>query len=189
MIAIAPTATIASIAGCYECIEPQVSNLFKRETLSGEFMQINKYLVHELQERELWDEEMRTELIRNEGSVQGIGRIPDDLKSVYRTAWEIPMKSLIEMAADRGAYNDQSQSLTLFMESPTINRLSSMYMFAWKKGVKTTYYLRSRPATRINQTTVTSSSPTPTGGDGLTNKTDEELACSLENPESCESCQ
>ena len=189
MIAIAPTATIASIAGCYECIEPQVSNLFKRETLSGEFMQINKYLVHELQERELWDEEMRTELIRNEGSVQGIERIPDDLKSVYRTAWEIPMKSLIEMAADRGAYIDQSQSLNLFMESPTINRLSSMYMFAWKKGVKTTYYLRSRPATRINQTTVTSSSPTPTGGDGLTNKTDEELACSLENPESCESCQ
>ena len=189
MIAIAPTATIASIAGCYECIEPQVSNLFKRETLSGEFMQINKYLVHELQERNLWDEEMRTELIRSEGSVQTIERIPDDLKSVYRTAWEIPMKSLIEMAADRGAYIDQSQSLNLFMESPTINRLSSMYMFAWKSGIKTTYYLRSRPATRINQTTVTTSSPTPSGGDGLTNKTAEELACSLENPESCDSCQ
>ena len=164
MIAIAPTATIASIAGCYECIEPWVSNLFKRLNSLGEFMQINKYLVHELQERNLWDEEMRTELIRSEGSVQTIERIPDDLKSVYRTAWEIPMKSLIEMAADRGAYIDQSQSLNLFMESPTINRLSSMYMFAWKSGIKTTYYLRSRPATRINQTTVTTSSPTPSGG-------------------------
>ena len=152
-------------------------------------MQINKYLVHELQERNLWDEEMRTELIRSEGSVQTIERIPNDLKSVYRTAWEIPMKALIEMAADRGAYIDQSQSLNLFMESPTINRLSSMYMFAWKSGIKTTYYLRSRPATRINQTTVTTSSPTPSGGDGLTNKTAEELACSLENPESCDSCQ
>lgn len=189
MIAIAPTATIASIAGCYECIEPQVSNLFKRETLSGEFMQINKYLVKELQERNLWDEEMRTELIRNEGSVQTVERIPVDLKEVYRTAWEIPMKSLIEMAADRGAYIDQSQSLNLFMESPNIGKLSSMYMYAWKQGIKTTYYLRSRPATRINQTTVSSNMPSPDGGTKQSFKDEDELACSLENPESCDSCQ
>ncbi|OUV01704.1 MAG: ribonucleoside-diphosphate reductase subunit alpha [Acidimicrobiaceae bacterium TMED77] len=189
MIAIAPTATIASIAGCYECIEPQVSNLFKRETLSGEFMQINKYLVKELQERNLWDEEMRTELIRNEGSVQTVERIPVDLKEVYRTAWEIPMKSLIEMAADRGAYIDQSQSLNLFMESPNIGKLSSMYMYAWKQGIKTTYYLRSRPATRINQTTVSSNMPSPDGGTNQSFKDEDELACSLENPESCDSCQ
>ena len=189
MIAIAPTATIASIAGCYECIEPQVSNLFKRETLSGEFMQINKYLVKELQERNLWDEEMRTELIRNEGSVQTVERIPVDLKEVYRTAWEIPMKSLIEMAADRGAYIDQSQSLNLFMESPNIGKLSSMYMYAWKQGIKTTYYLRSRPATRINQTTVSSNIPSPDGGTKQSFKDEDELACSLENPESCDSCQ
>ena len=189
MIAIAPTATIASIAGCYECIEPQVSNLFKRETLSGEFMQINKYLVKELQERNLWDEEMRTELIRNEGSVQAVERIPVDLKEVYRTAWEIPMKSLIEMAADRGAYIDQSQSLNLFMESPNIGKLSSMYMYAWKQGIKTTYYLRSRPATRINQTTVSSNMPSPDGGTKQSFKDEDELACSLENPESCDSCQ
>ena len=189
MIAIAPTATIASIAGCYECIEPQVSNLFKRETLSGEFMQINKYLVKELQERNLWDEEMRTELIRNEGSVQAVERIPVDLKEVYRTAWEIPMKSLIEMAADRGAYIDQSQSLNLFMESPNIGKLSSMYMYAWKQGIKTTYYLRSRPATRINQTTVSSNMPSPDGGTNQSFKDEDELACSLENPESCDSCQ
>ena len=189
MIAIAPTATIASIAGCYECIEPQVSNLFKRETLSGEFMQINKYLVKELQERNLWDEEMRTELIRNEGSVQTGERIPVDLKEVYRTAWEIPMKSLIEMAADRGAYIDQSQSLNLFMESPNIGKLSSMDMYAWKQGIKTTYYLRSRPATRINQTTVSSNMPSPDGGTNQSFKDEDELACSLENPESCDSCQ
>ncbi len=189
MIAIAPTATIASIAGCYECIEPQVSNLFKRETLSGEFMQINRYLVHELQDRGLWDEEMRTELIRNEGSVQGVERIPVDLKEIYRTAWEIPMKSLIEMAADRGAYIDQSQSLNLFMESPNIGKLSSMYMYAWKQGIKTTYYLRSRPATRINQTTVSSNKPDPEGGEQQGFMDAEALACSLENPESCESCQ
>ena len=188
MIAIAPTATIASIAGCYECIEPQVSNLFKRETLSGEFMQINKYLVLELQERDLWDEEMRTELIRNEGSVQDVDRIPDDLKEIYRTAWEIPMKSLIEMAANRGPYIDQSQSLNLFMESPNIGKLSSMYMHAWKKGLKTTYYLRSRPATRINQTTVSSNKPSPDGGGQQGFIDDDALACSLENPESCESC-
>lgn len=194
MIAIAPTATIASIAGCYECIEPQVSNLFKRETLSGEFMQINRHLVKELQRRGLWDAEMIGDVKKAEGSIQDIDRIPDDLKAVYRTAWEIPMKSLIEMAADRGAFIDQSQSLNLFMEAPTIGKLSSMYMYAWKAGLKTTYYLRSRPATRINKTT-TSGSPGTTpdgpGGGGEPKKTftdEEAVACSLENPESCEAC-
>ena len=192
MIAIAPTATIASISGCYECIEPQVSNLFKRETLSGEFLQINRYLVSDLQERGLWDEDMINELKKSEGSVQHIDRIPDDLREIYRTAWEIPMRSLIDMAADRGAYIDQSQSLNLFMESPNIGKLSSMYMYAWKAGLKTTYYLRSRPATRINKTTTapTTSGPAPTnGGEPKKTFTDEEaLACSLENPEYCEAC-
>ena len=194
MIAIAPTATIASIAGCYECIEPQVSNLFKRETLSGEFMQINRHLVKELQRRGLWDAEMIAEVKKSEGSIQDIDRIPDDLKAIYRTAWEIPMKSLIEMAADRGAFIDQSQSLNLFMESPTIGKLSSMYMYAWKAGLKTTYYLRSRPATRINKAT-TNGGPAggPSGGGQPAPEkkmfTDEEaIACSLENPEACEAC-
>ncbi len=187
LIAVAPTATIAAIAGCYECIEPQVSNLFKRETLSGEFLQINRYLVAELQARGLWDAAMIAEVKRAEGSIQGIARIPEDLRAVYRTAWEIPQKSLIEMAADRGAFIDQSQSLNLFMEAPTIGKLSSMYMYAWKAGLKTTYYLRSRPATRINQTT--------TNGAGSTNSAEssdaraaEAAACSLENPETCEAC-
>jgi ribonucleoside-diphosphate reductase alpha chain len=178
LVAIAPTATIAAIAGCYECIEPQVSNLFKRETLSGEFMQVNRYLVAELKARSLWDDRMIAEVKKAEGSIQQIERIPEDLRAVYRTAWEISQRSLIEMAADRGAFIDQSQSLNLFMEAPTIGKLSSMYMHAWKQGLKTTYYLRSRPKTRINQTTTNGSGPAD----------EEAVACSLENPETCEAC-
>ncbi len=178
LIAIAPTATIASIAGCYECIEPQVSNLFKRETLSGDFLQINRHLVDELKRLGLWTEATRDAIKLAEGSVQGIDGITDVLKSVYRTAWELPQKALIDLAAARGPYIDQSQSLNLFMESPNIGRLSSMYMYAWKAGLKTTYYLRSRPATRIAKATVTQAY-TP----------QEALACSLENPEACEACQ
>ncbi len=190
MIAIAPTATIASISGCYECIEPQVSNLFKRETLSGEFLQINQYLVRELQGLGMWNEDMINAIKRAEGSVQGIDSLPDDLKARYRTAWEIPMRSLIDMAAGRGAFIDQSQSLNLFMESPTIGKLSSMYLYAWKAGLKTTYYLRSRPATRINQTTSGPAPQAPTPGPGATKTfTDaEKLECSLANPEACEAC-
>ena len=153
MIAIAPTATIASIAGCYECIEPQVSNLFKRETLSGDFVQVNKYLVQELKAAGLWTEDIRMKIKLAEGSVQNISEFSEDLKAIYRTAWEIPMRSLIDMQADRGAFIDQSASLNLFMESPSIGKLSSMYMYAWEKGLKTTYYLRSRPATKIAQVT------------------------------------
>ncbi|MFI6386849.1 ribonucleoside-diphosphate reductase subunit alpha [Nonomuraea sp. NPDC050547] len=177
MIAIAPTATIASIAGCYECIEPQVSNVFKRETLSGEFLQVNRYLVRDLQERGLWTQDLRDAIKRADGSVQDIPGIPDELKVLYRTAWELPQKALIDLAAARTPYIDQSQSLNLFMATPTIGKLSSMYAYAWKKGIKTTYYLRSRPATRIAQTTV------------QTTPVQEAIACSLENPEYCEACQ
>ena len=188
MIAIAPTATIASIAGCYECIEPQVSNLFKRETLSGDFVQINKYLVKELKAIGLWTEEIRTKIKLSEGSVQDIAEFNDELKAIYRTAWEIPMRSLIDMAADRGAFIDQSQSLNLFMESPNIGKLSSMYMYAWQKGLKTTYYLRSRPATRIAQVNAAETEVILTAPSKV--YTDEEaLVCSLENPEECEACQ
>jgi ribonucleoside-diphosphate reductase alpha chain len=197
LIAIAPTATIASIAGCYECIEPQVSNLFKRETLSGEFLQINAYLVRELQSRGLWTEPIISAIKKAEGSVADIDEIPAEVRELFRTAWEIPMRSLVDMAADRGAYIDQSQSLNLFVESPTIGKLSSMYLYAWKKGLKTTYYLRSRPATRINKTTTSSAPSTPTRPNGggepapapKTYTEEEALACSLENPESCEACQ
>jgi len=186
MIAIAPTATIASIAGCYECIEPQVSNLFKRETLSGDFVQINKYLVNELKAAGLWTDEIRTKIKLAEGSVQDIDEFSDELKAIYRTSWEIPMRSLIDMAADRGAYIDQSASLNLFMESPSIGKLSSMYMYAWQKGLKTTYYLRSRPATRIAQVNAESQ----IAAEPKKTYTEEEaLVCSLENPEACEACQ
>jgi ribonucleoside-diphosphate reductase alpha chain len=188
LVAIAPTATIASIAGCYECIEPQVSNLFKRETLSGEFLQINQYLVRDLQARGLWDDEMINAIKRAEGSVQAIDRIPAELRERYRTAWEIPMRALIDIAAERGAFIDQSQSLNLFIESPTIGKLSSMYMHAWASGLKTTYYLRSRPATRINQTTTAGPAPTPAPVETRSFTEQEALACSLENPESCEAC-
>lgn len=177
LIAIAPTATIASIAGCYECVEPQVSNLFKRETLSGDFLQVNRYLVGELKQLGLWTAEMRDAIKLADGSIQNLPQIPEPLRQVYRTAWELPMRALIDMAADRGAFIDQSASLNLFMESPNIGAMSSMYMYAWKQGIKTTYYLRSRPATRIAKTTVSSYAPA------------EAVACSLENPESCEACQ
>ena len=184
VIAIAPTATIASICGCYEAIEPQVSNLFKRETLSGEFIQVNKYLVSKLKTLGLWNEILRDKIKANDGSIQDIEEIPQNVKEVYRTVWEVPQKSLIDMAADRGAYIDQSQSLNLFIESPTIGKLSSMYMYAWKKGVKTTYYLRSRPATKIAKVTTTT-----TTNNKKTYTDQEALACSLENPEVCEACQ
>ncbi len=200
LVAIAPTATIASISGCYECIEPQVSNLFKRETLSGEFLQINRYLVRELQSRGLWDDSMANRIKVAEGSVQDIAEIPAEIRALYRTAWELPQRALIDMAAARGAYVDQSQSLNLFMESPNIGKLSSMYMHAWKSGLKTTYYLRSRPATRINQV-ATESSSQPSGGafaepqrDAIVSSmrdpaaAQEAVACSLENPETCEAC-
>ena len=186
LIAIAPTATIASISAAYECIEPQVSNLFKRETLSGEFLQINNYLVEDLKERGLWTEEVRNQIKVNEGSIQGIEEIPQEMRDLYRTAWELPQKALIDMAAARGPYIDQSQSLNLFMASPTIGKLSSMYLYAWKTGLKTTYYLRSRPATRIMQTTTTAVGELAMASE----YTDlEAIACSLENPEECEACQ
>ncbi len=181
LVAIAPTATIASIAGCYECIEPQVSNLFKRETLSGDFMQVNRYLVAELKPLGLWTDSTRARLKLAEGSVQALTELPDELRAVYRTAWELPMRALIDMAADRGAFIDQSQSLNLFIENPNIGQLSSMYFHAWRQGLKTTYYLRSRPATKIAKTTV---SAPPTEADAQA-----AVACSLENPESCEACQ
>jgi ribonucleoside-diphosphate reductase alpha chain len=187
LIAIAPTATIASLVGCYESIEPQVSNFFKRETLSGEFLQINRHLVTELKNLNLWNEDIRNKIKTAEGSIQGIVEIPEEIRRIYRTAWEIPMRSLIDMAAARGPFIDQSQSVNLFLESATIGKLSSMYMYAWKKGLKTTYYLRSRPATRI--TKVTTSSSTVENAAPTEFSDNEAIACSLENPEACEACQ
>lgn len=219
LIAIAPTATIASIVGAYEATEPQISNLFKRETLSGEFLQINRYLVNDLKEKGLWTEAIRNQIKIAEGSIQNIGEIPEGLKLLYKTVWELPMKNLIDMATSRGAYIDQSASLNLFIESPNIGKLSSMYMYAWENGIKTTYYLRSRPATSIAKTTVKSAStgasatgasastaPHSTHAGAISPNSEkplpvsysapkrfysetEAVTCSLENPEICEACQ
>lgn len=182
LIAIAPTATIASIVGSYESIEPQISNFFKRETLSGEFLNINRYLVHDLKKLGLWNTEMRTKIIEGEGSIQHIQEIPEEIRAVFKTVWEIPQKALIDMAVARSTFICQSQSLNLFLEDPSIGKLSSMYMYAWKQGVKTTYYLRSRAKTSIQKTTTTAvAKPAYTA--------EEAIACSLENPETCEACQ
>lgn len=194
LLAIAPTATIASIAGVYECIEPQVSNLFKRETLSGEFLQVNAYLVAELKRLGRWDDATREALRESSGSVQDLPGLPDDVRALYRTAWELPQRALIDLAAARTPYLDQSQSLNLFLGSPTIGKLSSMYAYAWRSGIKTTYYLRSRPATRIARaaggTAATAPVPAPVSGSTVTAYDDAAAAaCSLENPESCEACQ
>lgn len=181
LIAIAPTATIASIAGCFEAIEPQVSNLFKREVLSGEFLQLNQYLVEELKGLGLWTERVKLKLLEERGSIQKIEEIPEEIRYRYRTVWELSQKVLIDMAAARGPYIDQSQSLNLFVAEPNIGRLSSMYMHAWEKGLKTTYYLRSRPATEIKQVlNQRQDSPQPE---------EKIIACSLANPEACEACQ
>jgi ribonucleoside-diphosphate reductase alpha chain len=177
LIAIAPTATIASIAGCYECIEPQVSNLFKRETMSGEFLQVNTALVAELKAHGLWTAQIRDQIKRAEGSVQGVAALPAPSRELFRTAWELPQRALIDLAAARAPFIDQSQSLNLFLAAPSVGKLSSMYLHAWKSGLKTTYYLRSRPATRIAQATVAIDAPA------------DAVACSLENPETCEACQ
>jgi ribonucleoside-diphosphate reductase alpha chain len=174
-----------------------VSNLFKRETLSGDFVQMNRYLVEELKTLGRWNDATRSRLKVAEGSVQGMTELPASLLATYRTAWEIPMRSLIDMAADRGAFIDQSQSLNLFIENPNIGQLSSMYFYAWKKGLKTTYYLRSRPATRIAKATVetpTEARPDPEGDPrsehGWTPVPPAvAVACSLENPQTCEACQ
>jgi ribonucleoside-diphosphate reductase alpha chain len=187
LIAIAPTATIASIAGCYECTEPQVSNLFKRETMSGEFLQVNTALVAELKAHRLWTQQVRDAIKQADGSVQGIAQLPAETRLLFRTAWELSQRALIDMAAARGPFIDQSQSLNLFQAAPSIGQLSSMYLHAWKSGLKTTYYLRSRPATRIAPATVATvalpgaaaSQVSPGGA----------VACSLANPESCEACQ
>ncbi|MEU0058164.1 ribonucleoside-diphosphate reductase subunit alpha, partial [Streptomyces sp. NPDC006334] len=165
-----------------------VSNLFKRETLSGEFLQVNSYLVQDLKALGVWDARTREALRESGGSVQDFAWIPADVRALYRTAWEIPQRGLIDMAAARTPYLDQAQSLNLFLETPTIGKLSSMYAYAWKSGLKTTYYLRSRPATRIARAAGSQGRPAKTVPVQQT-PAEDAVACSLENPESCEACQ
>lgn len=150
-----PTASTSNILGNVECIEPIMSNIYSRRTLAGEFALVNRYLVRDMEKRGLWSRDLKDEILRNDGSVQAIAGVPDDLKSVYKTAWEIKQRVLIDMAAARGPFVDQSQSLNLFVQHPTFRRLSSMLFYAWDKGLKTAcYYLRTQPAAKAVPVTV-----------------------------------
>jgi ribonucleotide reductase alpha subunit len=171
-----PTASTAQILGNNEAFEPYTTNIYLRRTLAGEFVMVNKHLVEDLQKIGMWNSDIKTEIVRAGGSVQDLA-IPERLKEIYRTVWEIPQKSLIDMSAERGIFIDQSQSLNIFMENPTMAKLSSMHLYGWKKGLKTgMYYLRTRSKAKPQQVTVPVASP------------DAKLACSLANPESCEMC-
>jgi len=149
LLAPMPTASTSQILGNNECFEPYTTNIYLRRTLAGEFVVVNKHLVEDLKKIGLWSKEMKDLMVKANGSVQNIIDIPDDLKELYKTVWEMSQKTIIDMAADRGVYIDQSQSMNLFVESPTISKLSSMHMYAWKMGLKTgMYYLRSKAKAR-----------------------------------------
>ena len=150
-----PTASTGIILGNTETFQVQTSNIYKRQTLSGEFLLVNRYLVKELMERQLWTKEMRDTIIVEDGSIQNIPNIPNDVKEIYKTVWETSQKIVIDMAADRSPYIDQTQSMNLWLAQPTFPKVGSMHMYAWKKGLKTgMYYLRSRSAVNAVQMTV-----------------------------------
>ena len=193
MLAPMPTASTSQILGNNECFEAFTSNLYVRRTLSGEFIVLNKHLVNDLIDRELWSLEMKDEILRHKGSVQQIGGIPEDLKDLYKTTWEIKQKHVIDMAADRGAYIDQSQSLNIHMTDANPAKVTSMHFYGWRKGLKTgMYYLRTKAAADAIQFTVEQKGADETV-DGLANRADaitslEEIACSLDTPDDCLSC-
>ena len=180
LVAPMPTASTAQIMGNNEAFEPYTTNIYLRRTLAGEFVMVNKHLVRDLQKIGKWNPQIKNEIIRAGGSISQIDGIPLDLKHIYRTVWEIPQKSILDMAADRGAYIDQSQSLNIFMENPSVAKLSSMHFYGWKKGLKTgSYYIRTRAKARPQQVTIM---PVSAPSD------EEKLACSLANPEGCLMC-
>ena len=149
LLAPMPTASTAQILGNNECFEPYTTNIYLRRTIAGEFVVVNNHLVNDLKKRGLWSKEMKDLMVKAGGSIQNIVDIPDDIKILYKTVWEISQKCIIDMAADRGHFFDQSQSMNLFIESPTMSKLSSMHMYAWKSGLKTgMYYLRSKAKAR-----------------------------------------
>lgn len=182
LVAPMPTASTAQILGNNEAFEPFTSNIYLRRTLSGEFIVVNKYLVEELREIGLWTEAIRNTVIASNGSIQQIHTIPNSIRLRYRTVFEIPQKSIIDMAADRGVYIDQSQSLNLFVNDPTPNKLTSMHFYGWKKGLKTgQYYLRTNAAVDAIKFTVEKEKAAET-------VESEAKYCSLDNPEDCEAC-
>jgi ribonucleoside-diphosphate reductase alpha chain len=206
LLAPMPTASTAQILGNNECFEPYTTNVYSRRTLAGEFIVVNKHLLKDLVNLGLWNDNLKNKLMSTSGSVQNIDEIPDNLKALYKTAWEISQRVVIDMAADRGAYICQSQSLNIFMENANFGKLTSMHFYAWEKGLKTgMYYLRTKAATDAIKFTVDKSqlsqpkaevviesapvtvsmNITP---DTLSQKNVDAIACSIDNPDSCESC-
>lgn len=192
-----PTASTSQILGNNECIEPYTSNIYSRRTLSGEFAVVNKHLLRDLVKLGLWNDNLKNKLISANGSVQEIDEIPDNLKELYKTAWEISQKVIIEMSADRGAYIDQSQSLNIFMENANFAKLTSMHFYGWKAGLKTgMYYLRTKAARDAIKFTIDKSKLEEPMKKAASKPevavTDEErqaeIACSLDNPDDCEMC-
>lgn len=184
LTALMPTASTAQILSNTECFEPITSNFYIRKVLSGEFPVVNKYLVQDLMDLGLWNVEMKDQIIAEDGSIQKINEIPQDLKDLYKTVWEIKQKTLIDLSADRGMFVDQSQSLNLFMANPTIGKLSSMHFYSWKKGCKTMiYYLRSKSSSKAM-------APTLGTVNSVTTKkaVEEALSCSIDNKDDCLAC-
>lgn len=190
LVAPMPTASTSQILGNNECFEPYTSNIYTRRTLSGEFVIVNKHLMKDLIKLDLWNPDMKNKLIAAQGSVQNIPEIPQNIKDLYKTVWEISQKAVIEMSADRGAYICQSQSLNIHIQDPNFGKLTSMHFYAWKNGLKTgMYYLRSKAATSAIQFTVdkaAASVPTPTAAELEQKAAD--MACSIDNPDGCEAC-
>ena len=191
LLAPMPTASTAQILGNNECFEPYTSNIYTRRTLSGEFIVVNKHLLRDLNKLGLWNEDMKNQLIAANGSVQNIDEIPENLKNLYRTAWEISQKSILEMAADRGAFIDQSQSLNIFMENADFGKLTSMHFYGWRQGLKTgMYYLRTKAATDAIKFTVEKKYKEQPIAKTEEERAEEEaaMACSIENGADCDMC-
>ena len=192
LLAPMPTASTSQILGNNECFEPYTSNIYTRRVLSGEFVVVNKHLLLDLVKLGLWNDEMKNEIIKANGSIQAIDSIPENIKAIYKTVWEIKMKDIIDMSADRGHFIDQSQSLNLFIDQPNMGKITSMHFYAWEKGLKTgMYYLRTKAATQAIQFTVQKQAksqlePVVAGKDEYT--AEEAIACSIENPDDCIAC-
>lgn len=194
LLAPMPTASTSQILGNNECFEPYTSNIYTRRVLSGEFVVVNKHLLKDLIKIGMWNDKMKNKLIEQNGSVQNIAEIPQNLKDIYKTCWEIKGKTIMDMAADRGAYICQSQSLNVFMAEPNFGKLTSLHFYAWKKGLKTgMYYLRTKPAANAIQFTVEKQAEVSLEAGVSASISDAEqkakdMACSLDNPDACESC-
>ena len=193
LIAPMPTASTSQILGNNECIEPYTSNIYNRRVLSGEFIVVNKYLLKDLVELGIWNNKIKEKIIANNGSIQNIEEIPQNIKDIYRTVWEIKQRSLIDMAADRGAFICQSQSLNLFIQDPNFAKLTSMHFYAWKKGLKTgMYYLRTKSAVDAIKFTVENEEKML--AEAIVNNAASkeqrmaDIACSLDNKDECLSC-